>query len=166
MKLSKQEQISVIGWREWIALPELGVTAIKAKIDTGARSSAIHAFHVKTFWKDEKRWVRFQMHPFQRNSSNTITAEAEILDEREVRNSGGHVEKRIAILTTVELQDRRWPIELTLTNRDVMGFRMLLGRAAVRGHFLVNPGKSYLLSKKPTNLDLSEHEGDDELDLD
>lgn len=164
--MSKQEQISVIGWREWIALPELGVTAIKAKIDTGARSSAIHAFHVKTFWKDEKHWVRFQMHPFQRNTSNTITAEAEILDEREVRNSGGHAEKRIAILTTVELQDRRWPIELTLTNRDVMGFRMLLGRAAVRGHFLVDPGNSYLLSHKPTNLDLSEHEGDDELDLD
>ena len=166
MKLSKQKQISVIGWREWVALPELGVTAIKAKIDTGARSSAIHAFHVETFWKGEKHWVRFQMHPFQRNTSKTITAEAEILDEREVRNSGGHAEKRIAILTTVELEKQRWPIELTLTNRDVMGFRMLLGRAAVRGHFLVNPGKSYLLSQKPLNLDLSEHEDDDELDSD
>ncbi|MEB3281981.1 MAG: RimK/LysX family protein [Lyngbya sp.] len=160
--MSKQKQISIIGWREWVALPELGVTAIKAKIDTGARSSAIHAFHVETFWKDEKHWVRFQMHPFQRNTSKTITAEAEILDEREVRNSGGHTEKRIAILTTVELEKQRWPIELTLTNRDVMGFRMLLGRAAVREHFLVNPGRSYLLSQKPKNLHLSEPENEDE----
>ncbi|WP_413161658.1 ATP-dependent zinc protease [Capilliphycus salinus ALCB114379] len=164
--MSKQKQISIIGWREWVALPELGVTAIKAKIDTGARSSAIHAFHVETFWKGEKHWVRFQMHPFQRNTSETITAEAQILDEREVRNSGGHAEKRIAILTTVELEKQRWPIELTLTNRDVMGFRMLLGRAAVRGHFLVNPGRSYLLSQKPKNLDLSEQDDDDELDSD
>ncbi len=164
--MSKQKQLSIIGWREWIVLPELGVTAIKAKIDTGARSSAIHAFHVETFWKGEKHWVRFQMHPFQRNTSKTITAEAEILDEREVRNSGGHAEKRIAILTTVELEKQRWPIELTLTNRDVMGFRMLLGRAAVREHFLVHPGKSYLLSHKPKNLDLSEQEDDDELDSD
>ncbi|MDY7020537.1 MAG: RimK/LysX family protein, partial [Cyanobacteriota bacterium] len=85
--MSKQKQIPVMGWREWIALPQLGVTTIKAKIDTGARSSAIHAFDVETFWKDEKHWVRFQMHPLQRNTSKTITAEAEILDEREVRNS-------------------------------------------------------------------------------
>lgn len=154
-----------MGWREWIALPELGVTAIKAKIDTGARSSAIHAFDVETFWKDEKPWVRFQMHPFQRNTSKIITAEAEILDEREVRNSGGHSEKRITILTTVQLPEKQWPIELTLTNRDVMRFRMLLGRAAVRGSFLVNPGKSYLLSKKPTHLEESEPEEDDELDF-
>lgn len=165
MKLSKQKQLSIIGWREWIALPELGVTAIKAKIDTGARSSAIHAFHVETFSRNGKHRVRFQMHPFQRSASKTITAEAEILDEREVRNSGGHAEKRIAILTTVELQQQRWPIELTLTNRDVMGFRMLLGRAAVRGNFLVHPGRSYLLSQKPTDLELSEHENDDELDF-
>ena len=116
MKLSKQKQLSIIGWREWIALPELGVTAIKAKIDTGARSSAIHAFHVETFSRNGKHRVRFQMHPFQRSASKTITAEAEILDEREVRNSGGHAEKRIAILTTVELQQQRWPIELTLTS--------------------------------------------------
>ncbi len=160
--MSKQKQLSIIGWREWISLPDLGVTAIKAKIDTGARSSAIHAFHVETFWRNEKHWVRFQMHPFQRSTSKTITAEAEILDEREVRNSGGHAEKRIAILTTVELQKQRWPIELTLTNRDVMGFRMLLGRAAVRGHFLVHPGQSYLLSHKPTDIELSEPENEDE----
>lgn len=154
-----------MGWREWIALPQLGVTTIKAKIDTGARSSAIHAFDVETFWKDEKHWVRFQMHPLQRNTSKTITAEAEILDEREVRNSGGHSEKRITILTTVQLSEKQWPIELTLTNRDVMGFRMLLGRAAVRGSFLVNPGQSYLLSQKPTNLEESELEEDDELEF-
>ena len=145
----KHQSRSTIGWREWVALPDLGVKAIKAKIDTGARSSAIHAFDIECFSQGEQDFVRFKMHPIQRQTQQTITAEAPLLDQRHVRNSGGHTELRLVILTHIELKEHRWPIELTLTNRDVMGFRMLLGRAAVREHFLVDPGHSYLLSQKP-----------------
>ena len=126
----KHQSRPIIGWREWLALPDLGVKAIKAKIDTGARSSAIHAFDIERFSRGEQDFVRFQMHPMQRETKHTIAAEAQLLDQRQIRNSGGHAELRLAILTHVELKDHRWPIELTLTNRDVMGFRMLLGRAA------------------------------------
>ncbi|AMW30386.1 MULTISPECIES: ATP-dependent zinc protease family protein [Oscillatoriales] len=146
--LNKQQR-DVIGWREWLALPDLGVSAIKAKIDTGARSSAIHAFDVHHFGDEDERMVEFKMHPKQRNSTETVTATAKVLDQREVRNSGGHSEERIVIVTTAQLRGHEWQIELTLTNRDVMGFRMLLGRAAVRERFLVHPGKSYLLSARP-----------------
>lgn len=146
-----------------MALPDLGVSAIKAKIDTGARSSAIHTYHVEPFVRDGKKWVHFRMHPLQRDTKKTVTAEAEVLDEREVRNSGGHSELRIVIVTTAELEGHKWPIELTLTNRDVMGFRMLLGRAAVRGRFLVDPAKSYLLSQKPFGIAADEFDLNDEL---
>ena len=141
--------LAVIGWREWLALPDLGIPEVKAKIDTGARSSAIHAFDIETFLTEGKRYVHFRVHPYQKDSKRTVTAQAEVLDERQVRDSGGHTELRLTILTTVELQGYRWPIELTLTNRDAMGFRMLLGRQGLRDRFLVNPGKSFLLSPKP-----------------
>lgn len=142
------EPLPVIGWREWLALPDLGIPEVKAKIDTGARSSALHAFGIETFYTEGKRYVRFRVHPYQKDSNKIVTAKAEVLDEREVRNSGGHTELRLTILTTVELQGTRWPIELTLTNRDAMGFRMLLGRQGVSDRFLVDPGKSFLLSPK------------------
>ncbi len=139
-----------------MALPDLGLSAIKAKIDTGARSSAIHTDQIEPFLRDGKKWVHFRMHPLQRDITKTVTAEAEVVDERQVRNSGGYSELRIVIVTTAELEGHKWPIELTLTNRDVMGFRMLLGRAAVRGRFLVDPGQSYLLSEKPVGIDESD----------
>ena len=141
-------KLLVIGWREIVALPNLGISQIKAKIDTGARSSALHAFHVEKFQRDDQEMIRFQVHPYQRDSKHTVTAEAELLEYREVRNSGGKAQLRPAILTTVELDCLQWQIELTLTNRDVMGFRMLLGRQAVRDRFLVNPGKSFLQSNQ------------------
>lgn len=146
--MKQKQPLPAIGWREWLSLPELGIHKIKAKIDTGARSSAIHAFDIETFRCDGKDRVRFKVHPYQRDGIRTAIADAEVLDEREVRNSGGHAELRWVILTPVELQGYRWPIELTLTNRDVMGFRMLLGRQAVRRRFLVDPGSSFLLSHK------------------
>ncbi|MGV2829696.1 ATP-dependent zinc protease family protein [Myxosarcina sp. GI1(2024)] len=142
------EQPAVIGWREIIALPELGIDKIKAKIDTGARSSALHAFHIEKLQRDDKKIIRFQVHPLQRNSKTTITTEAELLEYREVRNSGGVAQLRPVILTTIELGRQTWQIELTLTNRDVMGFRMLLGRQALRHHFLVDPGKSFIQSRR------------------
>lgn len=145
--MKKKRELPAIGWREWLTLPDLGIVAVKAKIDTGARTSAIHAFDLETFYLEDKHLVRFKVHPYQRDSHTTVIAEAEILDEREVRNSGGHAELRLTIVTSVVVGENKWPIELTLTNRDVMGFRMLLGRQAVRDRLLVDPGKSYLLSR-------------------
>ncbi|WP_253274327.1 ATP-dependent zinc protease [Myxosarcina sp. GI1] len=143
---SSIKQPSIIGWREIIALPELGIGKIKAKIDTGARSSALHAFHLENFERDDKKIIRFQVHPLQRDSKTTITTEAELLEYREVRNSGGVAQLRPVILTGIKLGEKTWTIELTLTNRDVMGFRMLLGRQALRRQFLVDPGKSFIQS--------------------
>jgi hypothetical protein len=135
---------AIIGWREWIALPTLGVQAIKAKIDTGARSSALHAFAVERFEQTGRAMVRFQAHPIQRNDDYIVTAEATLLEERLVRNSGGQEELRPVIETLVQVGGAVWAVELTLTNRDEMGFRMLLGRQAVRRRYLVDPGRSYL----------------------
>jgi hypothetical protein len=139
-----KQQLPIIGWREHLALPDLGIQVIKAKIDTGARSSALHAFDVETFEDQGKQMVSFKVHPYQRDTSQTVTTVAELLERRLVRNSGGQATIRPVILTNVELNGDRWLIELTLTNRDVMGFRMLLGRQAVRQRFLVDAGKSYL----------------------
>lgn len=136
----------IIGWREWIALPHLGIQQIKAKVDTGARSSALHVFELETFEQQEKTMLRFKIHPEQKNDACVVEAEAELLDQREVRNSGGQAELRCCIRTDITLNDQTWPIELTLTNRDNMGFRMLLGREAVRGRFLVDAGQSFIQS--------------------
>lgn len=142
-------KLLIIGWRENIALPNLGINKIKAKIDTGARSSALHAFHVQKFQRDNQEMIRFQVHPYQRDTKQTVTTEAQVLDYREIRNSGGEAQLRPVILTNVELGGKQWEIELTLTNRDVMGFRMLLGRQAVRDRFLVDSGKSFVQSNQP-----------------
>jgi hypothetical protein len=144
---SKAKAFLIIGWRETVALPQLGIGKIKAKIDTGARTSALHAFHIRTSDRQGKKIVHFQVHPLQRNSKTTVSAEAELLEYREVRNSGGAAQLRPVILTEVQLGREKWKIELTLTNRDVMGFRMLLGRQAVRSKFLVDPGKSFIQSR-------------------
>ena len=133
----------VIGWREWVELPDLKIRRLKAKIDTGARSSSLHAFDISTFDRDGKTFARFKVHPIQRNSRKTVTCEAEVLEVRQVKSSSGHAQKRIVIVTTLEVLGETWPIELTLANRDEMGFRMLLGREAVRGRFLVDAGISF-----------------------
>jgi hypothetical protein len=146
--MKAKKQLSVIGWREWLDLPELGIKEIKAKIDTGARSSALHAFHIEIFQQESQEKVRFQVHPYQRDSHFTVFAEAELLEWRRIRNSGGEVQRRPVIQTLVRLGGQQWKIELTLTNRDVMGFRMLLGREALRKRLLVHPGCSYLLSHR------------------
>jgi len=133
----------VIGWREWVGLPDLGVEAIKAKIDSGARSSSLHAFNLDTYERDGRTFVRFSVHPFQRDSKTTVEAEAEVSEFRNVRSSSGHAELRPVIVTTMEILGEQRQIELTLANRDQMGFRMLLGRQAVRRRFLVDTGRSY-----------------------
>jgi len=138
-----QKSLEVIGWREWVALPELGVARIKAKVDTGARSSSLHAFDLENFRRDGEDWVRFGIHPVQRNSRVTIEAEAAVLEYRSVRSSSGKATRRPVILTQLELLGQSWKVELTLANRDEMGFRMLLGREAFRNRFMVDAGSSY-----------------------
>lgn len=155
----KHQELPIIGWREWIKLPEIGITKIKAKIDTGARTSSLHAFDIETFEIDGKPRVKFKIHPKQRDTNQTVIAEAELIDERNVRSSSGQAELRPVILTEVNLMQKKWQVELTLTNRELMGFRMLLGRQAVRGFFLINPGKSYLGKKAKKMSKISENNG-------
>ncbi len=133
----------VIGWREWVGLPQLGITSIKVKVDSGARSSSLHAFDLHLFSREGSDWVRFSVHPIQRSSKHAVVAEAEVLEFRSVRSSSGIARMRPVIVTDVELLGMTWPVELTLASRDEMGFRMLLGREAFRGRFLVDAGKSY-----------------------
>lgn len=150
MAKKKKQQLPVIGWREWICLPELGVEGIKAKVDSGARSSSLHAFGVQEFERAGQTWVRFQIHPVQRRSTPVVTAEAAVLEYRSVRSSSGKASLRPVIITAITLLGQTWPIELTLARRDEMGFRMLLGREAFRGRFLVDAGKSYYGGRPPS----------------
>jgi hypothetical protein len=143
-----RKEKTVIGWREWVALPALGVDKIKVKIDTGARTSAIHAFEIRPFDKDGEKYVRFSLHPVQHHRKPVISCEAPLVDERTITSSNGEQEHRYVIETTVQLGETSWPIEMTLTNRDEMGFRMLLGRAALRRRFVVDPGSSFKLSER------------------
>ena len=132
----------IIGWREWISLPDLNVPAIKVKVDTGARTSALHAFDIVPFERDGIRYVSFNVHPLQGNDDLVIPCAAPLVDRRKVTNSGGQSQRRHVIATTLLLAGRSWPIELTLTNRDEMRFRMLLGRNAMSGRLLVDPSLS------------------------
>jgi hypothetical protein len=138
----------IVGWREWVRLPDLKVPKIKAKLDTGARTSALHAFRVTPFTKDGAAYVRFFVHPLQRKSKPEIRCVALVIDHRTVTDSGGRREERPVIRTVLKIGRSRYPIELTLTNRDEMGFRMLLGRQALRRRYLVDPGRSFVIRKR------------------
>jgi len=133
----------VIGWREWVALPGLGVEQVKVKVDTGAQTSALHAINLKKFKRNGESWVRFLIHPFQRKRHPEISVEAPVVEYRQVRSSNGKTSLRPVIVTPVTLHGETWPIELTLVSRDEMSFRMLLGREAIRGRFLVDAGSGF-----------------------
>jgi hypothetical protein len=139
---------TAIGWREWLSLPDLQIPGIKAKIDTGARTSALHAFFVEPFQKDGIEMVRFGVHPLRKRGDIELICSAPLKEQRLVTDSGGHREQRFVIETTVKLGQHLSQIEMTLTNRDTMKFRMLLGRSALqRFGFLVDSSKSYLVGK-------------------
>jgi len=140
---------AVIGWRERVSLPDLAIPRVTAKIDTGARTSCLHAFHIEEFKRGGGSWVRFGVHPYQRDNNHEVWCESPVVDTRTVRNSGGQETHRYFISTRVQILDQIWEIEIALADRDSMGYRMLLGRTAVQGHFLVDPARSYLISPRP-----------------
>ncbi|MGJ8696495.1 MAG: ATP-dependent zinc protease family protein [Verrucomicrobiaceae bacterium] len=146
---SPESNLLTVGWREWVALPEIGIKAIKAKIDTGARTSCLHTASYEVFQKDGRDWARFIAHPIKSDPSTETESEAPVTDYRVVRDSGGHEENRPFILTTVSIGGEQWPIELSLSNRENMKFRMLIGRKALAGRLLVHCEKSYLIGKRP-----------------
>jgi hypothetical protein len=141
--------IITFGWREWVKLPELGLPAVKAKVDTGARTSALHAFELNPILENGIQRIEFSIHPFQRDLETVLICKADVIDKRNVTDSGGHQEERWVISTPMTIGDDTWPIEITLTSRDNMKFRMLVGRNALKGRALVDSASSYLVGKKP-----------------
>lgn len=146
---SEKQKKKIAGWREWVSLPDLNIKRIKAKIDTGARTSALHASKITPFTKDGAAYVKFVVHPLQRKSRPSTTCTALVIDHRHVRDSGGRSEERYVVRTMLAIGQSQWPVELTLTNRDQLGFRMLIGRQAVRRRYLVDPSRSFVTKLKP-----------------
>ena len=144
---TKPHTKTIIGWREWLALPGLGIPAIKAKIDTGARTSALHAHFIEAFDDGQINRVRFGIHPVRKRKDLELICEADIVDFRQVKDSGGHPEMRYFIRTEAILGSHRWPIDVSLTSRAGMLFLMLLGRRALEDEFIVDPGRSYVTGR-------------------
>lgn len=141
----RQKQVS--GWREWIALPSLGLPRLKAKLDTGARTSALHAVKLEVFHRHGQEWVRCVVHPKQRSTRSSVVVEARVIEWRDVTSSNGLKQRRPVIAADISFFGETWPIELTLSNRTDLGFRMLLGREALRDHLMVDASRSFLGGK-------------------
>lgn len=151
---SDTNKLDVIGWREWVSLPGLEVERIKCKVDTGARTSALHAFYIEPFQLQGALHVKFGLHPLQRNTKEVVECKTKVIDKRIVTDSGGHREKRYVVKTLVKLGVQEWMAELTLTDRENMLFRMLLGREAIKNKFIVNPARSYIIGKKVKKVEI------------
>ncbi len=145
--MSKPTSKKVIGSEEWCSFPELGVPAIKARVDSGAKTSSIHAFNIQPFRRGKQSWVSFEIHPIQNNRRTVIRCERPIVDKRVVKSSSGLSETRYVVCATIKLGDDLWDIELTLANRDSMGFRMLLGREAMQDRLIVDPSEKCILGQ-------------------
>lgn len=147
-KTRKSVRTDMLGWREWVALPTLGIPAIKAKIDTGARTSALHAYRIEPFLQDDVEYVRFWLHPLRDERSIELVCEAPVLQKRTIKDSGGHLEQRYVIESALCIGELEWNIELTLTSREEMRFRMLLGRSAIAGtQIKIDPSASYMAGR-------------------
>ncbi|WP_416264094.1 ATP-dependent zinc protease [Curtobacterium flaccumfaciens pv. flaccumfaciens] len=146
---SSDSGLVVAGWREWAGLPDLGVPWIKVKLDTGARSSALHAFDLEELPGER---VRFSLHPWQDTDADASTIECDVHDRRIVRSSTGHTQERIVVRTRIALAGQVVESEVTLSNRDQMGFRMLVGREALRQGFLVDPSRSFMAGRAPKEI--------------
>jgi len=142
--LQKKSKL-IIGWREWCSLPELELPGINAKIDTGAKTSSLHAYKIKPFTRDGESWVKFLVHPVQRHRNPEIECEAQVVDQRAVTSSNGTTENRYVISTTLILGAHCFKTEITLSNRDEMGFRMLIGRQSLAQRFVVDPSLSHTI---------------------
>ncbi|WP_298036452.1 ATP-dependent zinc protease family protein [uncultured Microbacterium sp.] len=140
---------TLTGWREWVSLPDAGIDWIKAKIDTGARTSSLHAFDIEAFEREGEDWVRFRVNPWQNSDADSRIVECPVHDRRSIRSSSGHSEERIVVLLAIRLVGRLVVSEVTLSNRDEMGFRMLIGREALRRGFIVDPARSFLGGRAP-----------------
>ncbi|WP_292470608.1 ATP-dependent zinc protease [Methanolobus sp.] len=149
--MNEKDHKLILGWREWVALPDLGLPAIKAKVDTGARTSALHAFNIQLYKDNGIEMLRFFVHPIQKNHDFYIECTAPVKDRRLVTDSGGHRELRYVIETDIVVANLSYPTELTLTDRDTMRFRMLLGRSAMKNLIVVDPGTSFICSKPDIN---------------
>ena len=150
--VSNDHSATAAGWREWVSLPDDGVPWIKAKLDTGARTSSLHAFDLVEFERDGRAWVRFTVRPWQESDADEVVVERPVHDRRHVRSSSGHVQERIVVRMPLQLMGRVIRAEFTLSNRDAMGFRMLVGRQALRRGFLVAAGESFLGGRPPKEI--------------
>lgn len=142
-------QPRIAGWREWVALPELGIPAVEAKLDTGTRTSVLHAFDIENHIVDGRERVSFRVHPLRENDRIELRVSADVVDERIIVSSNGQEELRIVIRTPLALGGLTWPVEVTLTDRRLMKYRMLLGREALAGRVVVNSLETHLLGKPP-----------------
>ncbi len=143
---------TIAGWREWVSLPSANVPWIKAKLDTGARTSSLHAFDIEVVGEGDNERVRFSLRPWQESADDTVQVECAIHDRRTVRSSSGHSEERIVVMLQIGMLGEEFEAEVTLTNRDAMGFRMLIGRQALRQRFIVDPARSFLGGRAPKHV--------------
>ncbi len=143
--------MTTIGWREWVSIPGWGIVAVKAKVDSGARTSALHAENIRFFKKRRQTWVRFDVHPLQGGSEGSCEVETRLIERRKVRSSTGHLTERPVVRVEIQIGRFKTECEVTLVNRDLMGFRMLIGRQAIRRKLFIDTGRSYLLSHKKGN---------------